>query len=73
MPKNEVKHTKRTIKGKRAVLALLFEKALKHDVRLAYEICEKYFYDDVRLTLEDDTVLVLAREGQLKKGITFTV
>lgn len=62
---------KRTFKGKNAVRAAIFEKALRHDVRLAYEMCEKHFADDIRLTISGETVLVLARECELKKSKGF--
>ena len=67
---NKAESTKRTFNGKSAIRALIFEKALKHDVKLAYEICEKHFHADTRLTINGDSVLVLSRPHLIKKGET---
>jgi hypothetical protein len=73
MPENKATVGKRTYKGGHAIRAFIFEKALQHDIRLAYEMCEKFFANDTRLTMDGDKVVVLAKEPQIKKGNTLDV
>lgn len=58
---------KRTFKGKGAIMQYIFEQALKHDIQFARKLADEFLYEDHRLVISDDgTILLLARESQLK-------
>jgi hypothetical protein len=59
---------KRTFKGKKAILTYVLEQALKHDVQFARKLVDELVYDDQRLVIRDDGVILLfERESQLIK------